>query len=276
MKLQLVTPSQGLRWIRQGFTVFFIKPSSFALLFGVLMLGVLVLLSLPGVGTLLLMATLPLISLWFSLLTQSVLNHQESTVSQVLQTPFKAYPAGGPISGSPYQHRGALALLGLLQVLAALLIGIFSNWLDGGALQTFFEQTASSTPSSAVITLDQISSQVWLGLWVRLGLAAACSIPLWHAPMLVYWGRYTVPKALFASTVAIWQNRGALTIYVLAWLSLGAAMLTFLQLIAALIGTPALTALLSPSAWLMLWTVFYVSLYFVFADSFVEAKSKSV
>jgi hypothetical protein len=163
-------------------------------------------------------------------------------------------------------------MLGLIQVLAALLIWFFSDWLGGGALPKLLEQAAQNAEAAQVLTPDRISPQAQLSLFMGLGLTAALAIPFWHAPMLVFWAGYSAPKALFASTIAIWKNRGAFTLFVLGWLGLVIAILASLQLVSALISSPALTALLLPSAWLVLCTVFYASVYFTFAACFTEAE----
>jgi hypothetical protein len=275
LQLQLVHARQGVQWIRQGFGVFMTRSSSFALLFGVLMLGVLVLQSLSWPGTVVMLACMPLMSLWFVLLTHQVLAQEPIGLVQTLRAPFVTQGTLPTADGlKPSRHLRALALLGLIQVLAVVLIYVLGDWLDGGALQKLMEQaaTASGEATKNVITADEISADVQIGLFVRLGLGAALSIPFWHAPMLVYWGAYSAPKALFASTLAIWHNRGAFALYVLGWLSLGITVLTILSMLSTLVGSAALTALLLPTAWLVLCTVFYASLYFTFAACFAVAQ----
>ncbi len=269
IKLQLIAPHKGVSWIRKGFAVFFIRPTSFALLFGILMMGVMVLQLLAWLGSLLLLAALPLLTLWFALLTRHVLDQQPMAVPKTLLAPFKAH-SSSDTSLTVLRRRRALALLGLTQVLTALLIWMFSDWLGGGALQKLLEQAAQNAETAQAMTPDQIPPQAQLSLFVGLGLTALACIPFWHAPMLVFWGGYSAAKALFASTVAIWKNRGAFVLFVLAWLGLVITVLASLQLVSMLVGSAALTALLLPTAWLVLCTVFYASVYFTFAECFTE------
>jgi hypothetical protein len=273
LQLQLVNARQGVQWIRQGFAVFVARSGSFALLFGVLMLGILVLQALSWPGAVLMMACMPLMSLWFVLLTHQVLAQKPMSLIQTLRAPFVTRGTLAGVGAQQSRQLRALALLGLIQVAGVVLIYVLGDWLDGGALQKLMEQAAmqSSETTKPVISPEVISSEAQLGLLVRLGLGAALSIPFWHAPMLVYWGAYSAPKALFASTLAVWHNRGAFALYVVGWLGIGMAVLTTTSLLATLLGS-ALTALLLPTAWLVLCTVFYASLYFTFAGCFAASE----
>lgn len=64
---------------------------------------------------------------------------------------------------------------------------------------------------------------VFLGL-----LSVPFAMTIWFAPPLVAWYRMPVPKALFFSFFACWRNRGAILVYLLTLLGLGAAGLLLL------------------------------------------------
>ena len=76
-------------------------------------------------------------------------------------------------------------------------------------------------------------------------------------------------KALFFSTVAIWRNKGAFTVYGLAWIALGIVFAMLLGLIVALTGPLPATYIATPLV-LGFTTVLYVSLWFTFAGCFAE------
>jgi len=106
------------------------------------------------------------------------------------------------------------------------------------------------------------------GLWLAALLYVPVSMMFWHAPALVHWHGVTPLKSLFFSLLACWTNKGALMIYLMAWLAvmMGGAMV--ISLLGGLLGGPsALSFLLYPSA-LFMASMFYASIYFTFRDSF--------
>jgi len=103
---------------------------------------------------------------------------------------------------------------------------------------------------------------------LRFGLAGLLSVPFWHAPALVHWGRHGVGKALFSSTVAVWRNRGAFAVYSLVWFAVIMLFALLANLVFGLLGQTQLVALAAMPASLIFSTVFYASLYFTFTDCF--------
>ncbi len=128
---------------------------------------------------------------------------------------------------------------------------------------------AGGKEDAAAIAALLADPQLQLGLLLRFGLASLLSLPFWHAPALVYWGEPGVGKALFFSTMACWRNKGAFSIYALAWA--GAILLfgALANVLAALLQQAQLIALAAVPAGLLFSTVFYASLYFTFTDCFV-------
>ena len=257
MKLQLVPSRQGALWVRHGFGAFLQRPLAFAALFtGFLFFGLLAMM-VPLVGPLLLLASLPLVSLGFMLATQRALQGK--------------YPGPGVfISPLRVSRRRSAALLqmGLIYAVASVAIMTLSDFADGGKFDALQDAMASGKDNSAAIALLLADPQLHLGLVLRFGLASLLSLPFWHAPALVHWGDHGVGKALFFSTVACWRNLGAFTVYALAW---GGAILLFgmlANLLAALLQQMQLVALAAVPAGLLFSTVFYTSLYFTFADCF--------
>ena len=92
---------------------------------------------------------------------------------------------------------------------------------------------------------------------------------------LVHWGAQGVAQSLFSSTVAMWRNKGAFVVFSLAWLGVVLSLGVAANLIAALLGQAQLVTLLAMPASLLLSTVFYTSLYFTFADCFVDGDEAS-
>jgi hypothetical protein len=106
------------------------------------------------------------------------------------------------------------------------------------------------------------------GLLVRFGLAALMSIPFWHAPALVHWGGQGVGQALFSSSLAVWRSKAAFLVCVLSWFGIVAVFGLVVALTLGLLGLRQLAGLVALPAGLIFSTVFYVSLVFMFDDSF--------
>jgi hypothetical protein len=257
MKLQLVPARQGALWVRRGFAAFFKRPLAFAALFtGFLFFGLMALL-VPLIGPVLLLASLPLVSLGFMLATQHVLRGEMPGPS-VFVAPLRI------------NRRRSLAMLqlGLAYAVASILIIWLSDLADGGKFDALQEAMASGKEDASTIAQLLTDPQLQFGLLMRFGLASLLSLPFWHAPALLHWGDQGVGKSLFFSTVACWRNMGAFTVYALTW---GGAILLFgivANLLAALLQQAQLIALAAVPAGLMFSTVFYASLYFTFSDCF--------
>ena len=262
MKLQLVPARQGALWVRRAFGIFFKRPLAFAALFtGFLFFGLVAML-VPLIGPVLLLASLPLVSLAFMLATQRALKGEFPGPS-VFIAPFRVDRA----------RSIALLKMGLAYALASAAIIWLSDVADGGKFEALEEAMAGGKEDAAAIAALLADPQLQIGLLLRFGLATLLSLPFWHAPALVHWGNQSVGKALFFSMVACWRNLGAFTVYGLAW---GGVILLFgmvANLLAALLQQGQLIALAAVPAGLLFSTVFYVSLYFTFADCFAPEEA---
>ena len=257
MKLQLIPASRGVQWVRQGFAIFFKQPLGFAALFASFMFVLFAALLLPLVGSLVLLALLPLASLGFMIGTRKALEGRFPLPRSFIE-PLQQGRAG----------RMAMLQLGIVYALATALIMWLSDTVDGGALDRAMQLMSNSKTPPEAMQEALSDTRLQLGLLLRFGLAGLLSVPFWHAPALVHWGGHAPAKALFFSLVACWRNRGAFTVYALTWT---AAILLFAvlgNLLFAMLGQLQLMALVAMPASLIFSTVFYVSLYFTFADCF--------
>src|SRR5690606_5781412 len=116
MKLKVVPSRQGAQWVRQGFQVFLRRPLAFSGLFAGFLFVALVVLVLPFVGSLLLLALLPLVTLGFMVATRTTLQ------------------GGFPLPGvfiSPLRrdrvHTAALVRLGIIYAGASVATMLLSN-----------------------------------------------------------------------------------------------------------------------------------------------------
>jgi hypothetical protein len=117
-----------------------------------------------------------------------------------------------------------------------------------------------------VVQTPQFAGSVLLSalLYVPLSLA------FWHAPALVHWHGVPPVKSLFFSLVACIRNGRAFLVYGMAWAGIVAAIL-FVSVLAALI-SPWLTGVVMGAATTLATIAFYISIYFTFRDSFLEAE----
>jgi len=256
LKLQPVAPRQGWTWVRDGTRLFLRRPLGFTTMFLLFLLASTAWLMLPVVG-LIALATLPLLSLGFMIASRSVLRGGLAHPGQFVE----------PLVGDARQRRHLLMLCGLYGV-GALVVVVVSGWVYGDALDALRKAMAehgASSPEAIEATADPRISN---GMFSFAVLATALSVPFWHAPALVWWGRQSAWQALFSSTLGMWRAKGAYLIYGLAWLLASAAMSLVVGLLAGLLGARGFLVLLVPVMALTLSTAFYVSLWFSFVDSF--------
>lgn len=259
MKLQIVQPRRGMEWVREAFRVFARQPLGFAMLFAACLLGFIVLGVVPIVGTVALLVLPPAGSLLFMI------------ASRLAEADVKPMPAAiVELARSGRARLLALLKLGLVYAATTFLVFWLASVIDGGALEAFFDALRDPKASPEAAAARVADPRLQLGLMLRLFCAGALSVPFWHAPALVYWGGQGWAKSLFFSTVAIWRNKGAFTVYGLAWVALWVMLLAVVSIGVGLVGPERFTLVATPLT-LVFVTVFYASVWFTFADSFAPA-----
>lgn len=257
LHLQTVPARNGRLWIRHGFKVFQRQPLALASLFGLFLFMGFVAMLLPGVGPLLTFAALPVLSLGYMLATHLVLQQKRPTAS-VFVAPFRLTP----------ERRRSQIVLCVSYALAMLLIGLLSDWVDGGSTLELQKLIANNADNDTIALAATDPRLIW-GLFTRLGLVTLLSVPYWHAPALVHWGGQGVAQALFSSTLALWRNKAAFALNALAWAGLLLAVASPLSLVLGLLGLGQVAPMVMMAAGLLMSTVFYASLYFSFVDCFM-------
>jgi hypothetical protein len=207
---------------------------------------------------------MPLLTLGFAAATRAAQQGQPVRASALFE-PFKA--------GADPARRAVLVRLCLLY--AALTAGtlLLAESIDGGAFERLqlligAQRTEANQREIEVVLADP---GLFNGMLVRLLLLSLISVPFWHAPMLVAWQGQGLAQSLFSSALACWRNRGALFMYLLAWAGVSAGIGLLVSLIVGLAGGQALAAVTLPPVALLLSVAFYVSLYFMYAESFSVA-----
>jgi hypothetical protein len=258
MKFVHVPPRQGLVWVRRAFEIFLRQPLGFASLFAACALIFFVLVRVPWVGQPILLVVAPAGSLLFMIASRRSVAGERPVPGAFVE-----------LVSADRSRLLRMLKLGLAYLVAAFLaIGLIALVEgDGPAAPTEVSASAQASPE---LTAEQLADpRVQVSLLLRLVLGALLSIPFWHAPGLVYWGAQGWGKALFFSTMAIWRNKGAFTIYGLAWLGLGLLFAMLLALVIAVTGPLPENYIATPLI-LVFMTVLYASLWFTFADCFVE------
>ncbi|HEY1127919.1 MAG TPA: BPSS1780 family membrane protein [Roseateles sp.] len=264
LHLQNVPARNGRLWIRHGFKVFQRQPLALAGLFGLFLFAGFVAMLIPGVGLLLTMASLPLLSLGFMLATHLVLQKKTPTAS-VFVAPLKLTT----------ERRRSQLLLCLGYAGAMLVIGLLADWIDGGSTRDLQKLIAENADNEAIANAATDPRLFW-GLATRMSLMGLLSVPYWHAPALVHWGGQGVAQALFSSTLALWRNKAAFALNMLLWGGLLMGVASVVSLVFALIGLAQVAPIVLMAIGLMLSTVFYASLYFSFVDCFMFGAPQDV
>lgn len=258
LHLQTVPARNGLIWVRHGLKVVQRQPFALIGLFSLTML-VWTLLSLTVVGSLVTVASVPLVCLGFMLASHQVLQSHTPTVAVFTQ----------PLQLTP-ERRKAQLLLGLLSVVLSVVISQISIWVAGGAMDQLADMAKAGTqPDPAAVVAVMTDPRMVQATMTFFGLLTLVSIPLWHAPALIHWGGQGVIQSLFSSTLGVWKNKGAFFVSGLAWIALTFICSIVVSLVAALLGSPMLATLLQVPVFFVLFTAFLCSLYFTFIDCFM-------
>jgi len=257
LKLHAVTPRQGWTWLRDGLRLYFRRPFGFTGLFLIFLIGAMLLMAVPLVGGVLGMATLPLLTLGFMAATRAALR-DESMGPMVFLAPLRRDAPG----------RGALLKLCLGYGVASVAVLMLSHWADGGAFERLQQAMAKADVGREELESALGDPLLLTGLLLRVGLIVAVSIPYWHAPALAHWGRQSATQALFSSTLALWNARGAFFVYSLGWTVAVALFGAIAAVLFSLLGLRQLVGAIGLPAGLIFSSAFYVSLWFSFVDSF--------
>lgn len=236
------------------------QPLGFAGLFGMTLFGCLLVASLPWIGPLLVLGLMP--SLWVAFMSASL---RASTAQrfgpQVLFEAWRKQP----------QLRAEQIKLGVLYALSTLAVMLAANWLGPGTdawQQLLSESSDPSSPASRETAL--LAADLWTDLLLRLGLSLPVTLAFWHAPALIHWAGHSAGKALFASWLACWHNRGAFVVYGIAWGCVAGLILSGMGLVALLLGTPQAAQVFMLPLVLVMGAAFYASLFATVSDCFEQ------
>ena len=256
MKLRVLPASRGWVWVRQGILLCRKQTLGLVSLLGLFIMGfMLVLLTLPFVGPLLVATAMPAAWMAFMLASRRVLLGQPITPSVVIEA--LANP----------EDRQRWLRLGSLYALTMVITFLLANYLGPDAETLSKALEAAQASDNGIDDPVLIQSMLW-----RLGLTLPVSLAFWHTPALVYWARLPVRKAMFFSMVASWRNLGAFTVYGLSWAAVLLLVGLPIQAMAVLLPEPTIVTMAAAAAGLWLTAAFYASLYFSVVECFDARK----
>lgn len=257
LRLRDVPAARGAQWVRQALRLFARKPLGFTALFTAFLFAALLALIVPYVGALVLLASMPVLTLAFMLASRDALADVSPTPA-LLVTPLRA----------DARRRRDLLLLGLAYAVTTVIVAWVIDSVDDGAFGRLQAALSQGEAGRAEAQALLESSGLQWGMVLRIALMGLMSVPFWHAPALVYWGGQSVAQSLFSSTIAVWRARGAFFVYALAWAAVVVLFSLLLTLVFSVLDSREWVVLAAMPAGLMFSTVFYVSLHFTFVDSF--------
>jgi len=260
LRLNTVRPIQGWLWIRDAFALWRARPIGFMGLFTFFLLTVLLLAMLvPVVGGVLGLVMLPMLTLGFLIACKAQLAGQPVHPLHFFE---------GLRHPDPVRRRAQWLLCASFAALTTAVM-LLAHAVDDGLFEAW-QQALATSQGSRSPEIDKIMADPRLaqGIVVRFGGAALLALPYWHAAALVHWGGQGAAQALFSSTLALWRARGAFVVYLLGWLGVAAALGAGLTVLATLLQMPGLLGALVVPLGLVVSTVFYVSLWFCWRDSF--------
>lgn len=252
MKLHRVPARTGLTWVRQGMRTFWRQPLAMSGLFLMFMGLVSVLMFVPVVGKVLALGLVPAATL--GLMTAARLAEQgKFPMPHVLGAAFAA----------GHERARSMATLGALYVVGVLLMLGLTALVDGGQFAQAY--MGSGGLSEAQLTDPEVEMAAWVGLFGYTLLSAL----FWHAPALVHWHGVTPVKSLFFSLLGCWENKAALTVYMLGWTGVFVVGAVLISTVVATLGPNGMAAALALPAILVMAAMFFSSIHFSFNDSFL-------
>ncbi len=259
LKLQTVTPAQGLQWVRAGVRELLHRPLAYMGLLMMFMLAMLLSALLPVIGSGLMLMAVPLLSLGFMMATRASLSGHVPGPGVYL----------APWANSQAKFRRPLLVLCFCYALLSAGVMGLGYLFDGGALSALFE--AMNDPKSTDEQIQELANAPGLfsGAVLRLGLTMLISLPFWHAPALVVWAGQSAAQAMFSSTLALWRARWAFMVYSLGWLGLTLTTASVATFLASLLGNNTLSSLLLIPVGVAITSAYYASQFFSFQDSFL-------
>jgi hypothetical protein len=251
MKLNIVPARTGTTWVKLGFKTFWQQPLAMSGLFFMFMALLSIASLLPFIGAAVALALLPAATLGLMAATLEAAKGKFPMPS-ILISAFRA----GKQRIKDMLVLGALYAVGFLAIMAVV------SLIDGGQFAKLYLVGGKITEELVMQTDFQVA------MWVTLALYLPLSLMFWHAPALVHWHSMSPVKSLFFSFMACYKNLGAFTVYGFAWMGIFMLTILVVTVLAALLGSPAFAGVAMFPIALVIFAMFFTSIYFTFRDSF--------
>jgi hypothetical protein len=247
MKLNIVPARTGIEWVRLGMQTFMKQPLALAALVFMYSTIAVAMLVIPLIGPFIMMGLVPMGTLGLMAATK-VAETREFPMPHVLLTAFRA----------GRERVRAMFVLGALYAASLMVIAfIVSSFID--------LPVADKGPAEIVESAEFRLLMIWSAV-----LYLPVSLAFWHAPALVHWHGVPPVKSLFFSFVACMRNARAFAMYGLAWIGVIAVILAASTL--AGLASPWLGGMVFGAASTLASIAFYISIWFTFRDSFLDAE----
>ncbi len=273
MLVRRVGAGHGWRWVLGGFRLLAKKPLA---LLALLVFDLFLLLMpsiLPFIGPLMPTLLTPVFAV-------GLMVAMRTTDRGGNPTPQMLFAAFGDEGGRAWR---SLLVLGAINAIATMFAVALTALADGGALlgsMTGLE--AGEAPGAATdggtgagagedpdadamgLVLPSVSLTLLLFLLLLLPIQAAT----WYAPLFIAWHRIPVGKSLFFSLVAVWRNKAAFAVYILAWIAAAVGISTVVTLLrtSLLAGAGTITSMLFFFVSLAILTAMYGSVWLSYRD----------
>jgi hypothetical protein len=251
MKLNLVPARTGAAWVKLGIQTFFKQPLAMSGLFFMYMAMLSVASLLPLVGGALALALLPAATLGLMAATKEA-TRGKFPMPSILISAFRA----------GRERLNAMMVLGALYAVGFFLIMGFSALFDGGQFAKLY--LMGGQLSEEVLTQSGVQNAMLAALLLYIPL----SLLFWHAPALVHWHGVSPVKSLFFSLMACWRNKGALTVFGIAWVGVFMGAGLVVALVATIVGSPNFADVAMFPVAMLTISMFFTSIFFTFRDSF--------
>lgn len=252
MKLNLVPARTGMTWVKLGVQTFFNQPLALTGLFFMFLAVFTVASFVPILGVLVALALVPAASLGLMAATEEATKGR-FPMPAVLISAFRA---------GKDQGRSMLTL-GAMYAALFIAMALVTVAIDGGGFAKVYLMGAPMNKDTVNAAGFQSAALVFMVLYAPFAMA------FWHAPALVHWHGVSAGKSIFFSFIACWRNLGAMIVFGLTWMAVMVACLMFVLMLTGAIGGQELAGLVMVPTSLLLASMFFVSMFFSFRDSFV-------
>lgn len=268
MKLLVVSPRTGARWVREGLLAFRRTPMAFFSLFMIFMAGMALLASLPLIGVPLAVALGPASTLAIMVASETVWQQQQGGAVPLARPGQPTPPLSARVFmaalGAVREKARSLAVMGALYAVAVLLIGQLASLLIGDPM-------ADAINTDGTFKAEVVRSGAFQGAMIlRMLIYVPVALAFWHAPALLHWHQVPPVKALFFSFVTCVRNLGAMMVFMLCWTGVALVASLALAMVGSLLASVAgpMGAGVMVGGTFLLSAMFFASAWFSFRDCF--------